>query len=54
MFIIQSKIKYFNSINGWRIESVQQEPSEIPAAPPAEAFAPATDLKSEDHDDLPF
>ena len=27
---------------------------EIPAAPPAEAFAPATDLKSEDHDDLPF
>jgi hypothetical protein len=52
----QGETKYFNSIKGWRIEKLQ---SEVPSAgmapmPPAEAFAPATDFKEEEHDDLPF
>lgn len=54
----QGETKYFNSIKGWRIEKVQ---SEAPAAsqqmapmPAAETFAPATDFKEEEHDDLPF
>lgn len=50
----QGETKYFNSINGWRIEAVQAGDSEMPPVPPAEAFAPASDLNNEDHDDLPF
>ena len=53
----QGETKYFNSIQGWRIESLQ------PAAPaanvpppvaPTQAFEPATNLNTEEHDDLPF
>ncbi|GAA0712860.1 DUF3127 domain-containing protein [Aquimarina litoralis] len=51
----QGETKYFNSIQGWRIENLQQAaPSAPPAMPPADAFEPATDFKEEDHDDLPF
>lgn len=52
----QGEVKYFNSIQGWRIESLQAEqPAEgIPPVPPAEAFAPADNLNEEEHDDLPF
>ena len=52
----QGETKYFNSIKGWRIEKLQTEvPSAaMPPMPPAEAFAPATDFKEEEHDDLPF
>ncbi len=52
----QGETKYFNSIQGWRIENLQQDaPSgDMPPVPPAEAFEPATDLNEEDHDDLPF
>ncbi len=52
----QGETKYFNSIQGWRIENLQQDvPSgDIPPVPPAEAFEQATDLNEEDHDDLPF
>ena len=52
----QGEVKYFNSIQGWRIEAAQQAaPSgEMPPMPPAEAFEPANNLKEEDHDDLPF
>lgn len=50
----QGETKYFNSIQGWRIEGVQAgAPTGMPEVPPA-AFEPATDLKEEDHDDLPF
>ncbi|WP_044401889.1 DUF3127 domain-containing protein [Lacinutrix sp. Hel_I_90] len=50
----QGETKYFNSIQGWRIEGVQAgAPTGAPEVPPA-AFEPATDLKEEDHDDLPF
>jgi len=54
----QGETKYFNSIQGWRIERLQAE-APAPAAamapmPPAEAFAPATNFNEEEHDDLPF
>ncbi|WP_282162031.1 DUF3127 domain-containing protein [Ulvibacterium marinum] len=52
----QGEVKYFNSIQGWRIESLQSEEStpEMPPVPPMEAFEPADNLNEEDHDDLPF
>lgn len=52
----QGEVKYFNSVQGWRIESLQQSaPAEgMPPVPPMEAFEPADNLNEEDHDDLPF
>ena len=53
----QGEVKYFNSIQGWRIEQLQpttQEGEAIPPMPPADAFEPASDLNENDHDDLPF
>lgn len=52
----QGEVKYFNSIQGWRIENLQAEQGggDIPPVPPVEAFEPADDLNEEEHDDLPF
>ena len=55
----QGETKYFNDIQGWRIERMQAEaPTATPAAmapmPAAETFAPATNFNEEEHDDLPF
>ena len=52
----QGETKYFNSLQGWRIEQVQSEASasNTPPVPPTEAFEPAEDLNEEDHNDLPF
>lgn len=51
----QGETKYFNSIQGWRIESLQDNAQgNMPPVAPAEAFAPVEDLNDEDHDDLPF
>ncbi len=52
----QGETKYFNSIQGWRIEAAQAgaQDGPMPPVPPMEAFEPADDLKEEDHDDLPF
>jgi len=54
----QGETKYFNSIQGWRIEKMQAEaPAGAPQMPPmpaSEAFEPATNFKEEEHDDLPF
>ncbi|WP_318310596.1 DUF3127 domain-containing protein [Flagellimonas crocea] len=53
----QGETKYFNSIQGWRIEALQPEQpgsDNMPPVPPMEAFEPADDLNEEDHDDLPF
>ncbi|MEL0454982.1 DUF3127 domain-containing protein [Flavobacteriaceae bacterium SZ-1-7] len=52
----QGETKYFNSIQGWRIEALQSEASgtNMPPVPPADAFEPAGDLNDDDHDDLPF
>lgn len=50
----QGETKYFNSLQGWRIENLAQEGNNVPPVPPADQFEPAQDLKEEDHDDLPF
>lgn len=52
----QGETKYFNSIQGWRIEQFQPEAStqNTPPVPPVEAFEPTDDLNKENHDDLPF
>ncbi|MDN3491836.1 DUF3127 domain-containing protein [Winogradskyella bathintestinalis] len=52
----QGETKYFNSIQGWRIEAVQAQSSsgDMPPVPPTEAFEPVSDLKKDDNDDLPF
>ena len=51
----QGQVKYFNSIQGWRIENLTQSQSTgMPPVPPMEAFEPADNLNEEDHDDLPF
>ena len=52
----QGETKYFNSIQGWRIENVQQEqPSGgVPPVPPMDAFEPVSELDEDEHDDLPF
>jgi len=46
----QAETKYFNDIQGWRVEKL--EAGSI--LPPAQAFAPATNFNEEEHDDLPF
>ena len=51
--------KYFNDIQGWKIDRVgggepASQNQSMPPMPAAEAFAPATNFKEEEHDDLPF
>ena len=51
----QGEAKYFNAIQGWRIENIQQAQANVSGAvPPADAFEPATDLTEDEHNDLPF
>lgn len=52
----QGETKYFNAIQGWRIEALQPAATNenVPPVPPADAFEPVSDLKDDDHDDLPF
>lgn len=52
----QGETKYFNSIQGWRIERLQAEvpAAQMPPVPAVEAFEPATNFNEEEHDDLPF
>lgn len=58
----QGETRYFNSIQGWRIERVGQPQAAAqafnsePQSPQGErpAFEQAGDLSSEEHDDLPF
>lgn len=54
----QGETKYFNSIQGWRIENLTAANTggspDLPPMPPADSFEPATNLNSDDHDDLPF
>jgi len=47
--------KYFNSIQGWRIEKVQAgAPQGVPPVEPAAAFEPADKVSDNEPDDLPF
>ena len=51
----QVEAKYFNAIQGWRIENLQQaQPNVSGAVPPADTFEPATDLTEDEPNDLPF
>ncbi len=51
----QGETKYFNSVQGWRIENLQAAAGgNTPPVAPPEAFEPATNLNEEEHDDLPF
>ncbi|MGB0897201.1 MAG: DUF3127 domain-containing protein [Flavobacteriaceae bacterium] len=53
----QGETKYFNSIQGWRIENLMPAQASNPGMPPVapvDAFEPTSDFKEEDHDDLPF
>ncbi|MDI9309863.1 MAG: DUF3127 domain-containing protein [Limnohabitans sp.] len=53
----QGETKYFNSIQGWRIERLQQQApaaQQMPPMPAAQAFEPAPSFNEEEHDDLPF
>lgn len=53
----QGETKYFNSIQGWRIEKMQSDAPQAQQAPPmpaAQTFEPAATFTEEEHDDLPF
>jgi translation initiation factor IF-3 len=51
----QGETKYFNSIQGWRIEKPQAEAPAYNQAPAqATPFPPAQNFNEEEHDDLPF
>lgn len=51
----QGETKYFNSVQGWRIEASEgAAPTEIPPMPPPTAFEPAKGDANEVEDDLPF
>lgn len=57
----QGEAKYFNTIQGWRIERMQAEApagggyaQQMPPVPAADAFEPASSFNEEEHDDLPF
>lgn len=52
----QGEVKYFNSIQGWRIENLEQVVSQdMPPMPPADSFESLPDQgEEEDKGDLPF
>ncbi len=51
----EGEAKYFNSIQGWRIEKLESgTPNEIPPIEAVDAFEPADKITDEDPDDLPF
>ncbi len=52
----QGETKYFNSIQGWRIENLAQAAPDqnIPPMPPIEPFESTDNFNEDEHDDLPF
>ncbi len=51
----EGKTIYFNSINGWRIEGVQENQApEMPPMPPIESLESPSDDDKNEPDDLPF
>jgi len=51
----QGEIKYFNSIQGWRIEAMDAPGTgDMPPLPAEDNFEPVSDFNEDDHDDLPF
>ncbi|MFY9243020.1 MAG: DUF3127 domain-containing protein [Polaribacter sp.] len=49
----QGEAKYFNSVQGWRIENLGSAPK-AQNLPPVDQFEPASDISDEEPDDLPF
>ena len=49
----EGEAKYFNSINGWRIEAVAPAVAQTQQAPPVEQSTPAP-TNTNEPDDLPF
>jgi hypothetical protein len=51
----QGEVKYFNSIQGWRIENMTTSGSpDMPPMPTEEVFQAADNINTEAEDDLPF
>jgi len=51
----EGEAKYFNSIQGWRIEKSQSETTqEMPPIEAVDAFEPADSVSDNEPDDLPF
>lgn len=54
----QGETRYFNSIQGWRIEKMQADMpaqnAQTPPMPAPKTFETAPNFTEEDHDDLPF
>lgn len=52
----KGETRYFNSIQGWNISKLEPNTEGLENAKKVidAVFEPATDLKEEDHDDLPF
>jgi translation initiation factor IF-3 len=52
----QGETKYFNDIQGWRVERLQTEASgaPMPPMPAVQPFETAPNFNEEEHDDLPF
>jgi len=49
----QGEAKYFNSIQGWRIDNLSQAANSN-NLPPVDQFEPASNVSNEEPDDLPF
>ncbi len=49
----QGEAKYFNSIQGWRIENLSSAPK-AGNLPPVDQFEPASNVSDDEPDDLPF
>jgi hypothetical protein len=49
----QGEAKYFNSIQGWRIEGISGGDS-AQNLPPVDQFEPASNVSDDEPDDLPF
>ena len=50
----QGEAKYFNSIQGWRIENLAQAAPSQENLPPVEQFQTTDDFTENEPDDLPF
>ena len=50
----QGEAKYFNSIQGWRIENLSQAAGSGSNLPPVDQFQPAANVSDAEPDDLPF
>ena len=50
----QGEAKYFNSVQGWRIENLSQAVPSKGNLPPVDQFEEASNISDEEPDDLPF